>query len=99
LSLYIYRNYLDLFGDKPPELFETFLFSSLIMAIDPVAVLTVFEEIHVYDILYIVVFGKLLLNDTVTVASLQFLPLIIFVQYVTEVLAPLQFFNGLGSEK
>jgi len=55
------------FGDDPPNILESFLFSSLISAVDPVAVLAVFEEIHVDEILYIVVFGESLLNDAVTV--------------------------------
>lgn len=61
-------NLLNLFG-KQIQVLDIFLFASLIAAVDPVAVLAVFEEIHVNEILYIVVFGESLLNDAVTVSE------------------------------
>uniref|UniRef100_A0A8C6TCP1 Sodium/hydrogen exchanger n=1 Tax=Neogobius melanostomus TaxID=47308 RepID=A0A8C6TCP1_9GOBI len=48
------------------QLLHCLLFGSIISAVDPVAVLAVFEEIHINELLHVLVFGESLLNDAVT---------------------------------
>lgn len=49
------------------NLIECFTFSTIISAVDPVAVLAIFHEIGVNKSLYFLVFGESLLNDAVVV--------------------------------
>ncbi|XP_071759075.2 sodium/hydrogen exchanger 2-like [Centroberyx gerrardi] len=57
----------EVFGVQDINLQENLLFAAIISAVDPVAVLNVFEDIGVNEQLYIVIFGEGLFNDAVTV--------------------------------
>ncbi|KAL4220521.1 hypothetical protein ACF0H5_020919 [Mactra antiquata] len=53
--------------DPKASVVQILVFSSLIVAVDPVAVLAIFQEVGVNNMLYFLVFGESLLNDGVTV--------------------------------
>lgn len=63
-SLYLLGQ-LDWLGGVKLELLECLVFSSLISAVDPVAVLAIFQEVGVNKVLYFLVFGESLLNGKV----------------------------------
>uniref|UniRef100_A0A8I3WSP3 Sodium/hydrogen exchanger n=1 Tax=Callithrix jacchus TaxID=9483 RepID=A0A8I3WSP3_CALJA len=66
LSLYLICQ-VQAFGLSDVNLLQNLLFGSLISAVDPVAVLAVFEEARVNEQLYMMIFGEALLNDGITV--------------------------------
>nr|XP_004651840.2 sodium/hydrogen exchanger 4 [Jaculus jaculus] len=66
LSLYFICQ-IKAFGLSDMHLLQNLLFGSLISAVDPVAVLAVFEEARVNEQLYMMIFGEALLNDGISV--------------------------------
>ncbi|XP_005360049.1 sodium/hydrogen exchanger 4 isoform X1 [Microtus ochrogaster] len=66
LSLYFVCQ-IKAFGLGDINLLQNLLFGSLISAVDPVAVLAVFEEARVNEQLYMMIFGEALLNDGISV--------------------------------
>ncbi|KAB0380937.1 hypothetical protein FD755_008721 [Muntiacus reevesi] len=68
LSLYLICQ-VPAFGLGDINLLQNLLFGSLISAVDPVAVLAVFEEARVNEQLYMMIFGEALLNDGISVGT------------------------------
>ncbi|KAM4795943.1 sodium/hydrogen exchanger 4 [Rhinophrynus dorsalis] len=76
-------------------LLQNLMYGSLISAVDPVAVLAVFEEISVNEQLYMMIFGESLLNDGITVVLYN-----IFINltqmHTFETIEPADIFAGIG---
>uniref|UniRef100_A0A3Q2PEG9 Sodium/hydrogen exchanger n=1 Tax=Fundulus heteroclitus TaxID=8078 RepID=A0A3Q2PEG9_FUNHE len=77
------------------DLMDFLLFGALISAVDPVAVLAVFEEVHINEMLFIIVFGESLLNDAVTVVLYKVY--ISFVEVGVENVQTADYFKGVAS--
>ncbi|KAK7481699.1 hypothetical protein BaRGS_00027072, partial [Batillaria attramentaria] len=77
------------------SLLHCFMFSALISAVDPVAVLAVFEDVHVNEMLYIIVFGESLLNDGVTVVLYHMMEG--FAEIGESNIEPVDYAAGVGS--
>ncbi|OCT95267.1 sodium/hydrogen exchanger 4 [Xenopus laevis] len=76
-------------------LLQNLMYGSLISAVDPVAVLAVFEEISVNEQLYMTIFGESLLNDGITVVLYNMF--ITFTRMHTfESIEPADVFAGIG---
>ncbi|XP_059215559.1 sodium/hydrogen exchanger 5 [Centropristis striata] len=82
-------------GRVQADLMDFLLFGALISAVDPVAVLAVFEEVHVNDTLFIIVFGESLVNDAVTVVLYKVY--ISFVEVGAENVQTADYFKGVAS--
>ncbi|EFO89844.1 CRE-PBO-4 protein [Caenorhabditis remanei] len=59
--------WIGVMGEISLSIMDILTFSSLVAAVDPVAVLAVFQEVGVNKMLYFMVFGESLFNDAVTI--------------------------------
>jgi solute carrier family 9 (sodium/hydrogen exchanger), member 3 len=88
-------SFTSIFNGAEFAFLDVFIFASLISAVDPVAVLATFVEIHVNDMLYIVVFGESLLNDAVSVVLYRMFET--FISMGSENIKPVDVVLGVAS--
>eukprot|EP00012_Vannella_robusta_P008333 CAMPEP_0206199984 /NCGR_PEP_ID=MMETSP0166-20121206/10593_1 /ASSEMBLY_ACC=CAM_ASM_000260 /TAXON_ID=95228 /ORGANISM="Vannella robusta, Strain DIVA3 518/3/11/1/6" /LENGTH=569 /DNA_ID=CAMNT_0053618203 /DNA_START=30 /DNA_END=1736 /DNA_ORIENTATION=- len=62
---------------------EALTFGALISAVDPVAVIAIFDEVHVNQTLNILVFGESVLNDAVSIVLYSVFSALIHVNHIT----------------
>ncbi|KAJ3445400.1 sodium/hydrogen exchanger [Anaeramoeba flamelloides] len=79
ISLYLFRSFFPI----EISLVEFLTFGSLISAVDPVAVLAIFEEAHVNETLHIIVSGESILNDSVSIVLFQLFVNLTKVSHIT----------------
>ncbi|XP_052783887.1 Na(+)/H(+) exchanger beta-like isoform X2 [Mya arenaria] len=70
-------------GMPPISLVQCLVFSAIIVAVDPVAVLAIFQEIGVNNTLYFLVFGESLFNDAVTVVLYNMMKTLNRMEHIT----------------
>ncbi len=78
IGVCLWLTYSHLLGNTEFTLLHMLLLSSIVSAVDPVAVLGVFDQLGVQRALYILIFGESLLNDGVTVVIFDTLEKIAF---------------------
>ncbi|KAJ3425847.1 sodium/hydrogen exchanger [Anaeramoeba flamelloides] len=78
-ALYLFRSAYEIQGSFT----EYLSFGALISAVDPVAVLAIFEEAHVNETLQILVSGESILNDSVAIVLYQLFVNLTKVDHVT----------------
>ena len=76
---------------------EVLLFASLISAVDPVAVLAIFQEVGVNPDLYFLVFGESLLNDGVAVVFYKTMETLAAIEHSGKPIGADQYLFGLMS--
>ncbi len=80
IGISLYLVYVLALENSQHTLLHMLLLSAIVAAVDPVAVLAVFDQIGVQRGLYILIFGESLLNDGVTVVIFDTLEKIAFIE-------------------